>query len=48
MVMLLVSMTGRAKTLPRSGFVQQAVKAGQITVGWFRFASHFSQLQFAP
>ena len=25
MVMLLVSMTGRAKTLPRSGFVQQVI-----------------------
>jgi len=34
MVMLLVSMTGRAKTLPRSGFVQQVIKAGQKTVGF--------------
>jgi hypothetical protein len=48
-MMLLLSMEGSFKiTLPRSGFVQQAVQAGQITVGWFRSASHFSQLQFAP
>jgi hypothetical protein len=26
----------------------QAVQTGQITVGWFRYASPFSQLQFTP
>jgi hypothetical protein len=26
----------------------QTVQAGQITVGWFRYAARFSQLQFAP
>jgi hypothetical protein len=35
-------------TLPRSGFVQQAVQAGQITVGFCSFLAYFSQLQFAP
>ncbi len=47
MVMLLVSMTGRAKTLPRSGFVQQAVKQGQISVGFCSFVAYFNQLKFA-
>jgi hypothetical protein len=49
MTMLLLSMEGCLKvTLPQSGFVQQAIQVGQITVGWFRSATHFSQLQFAP
>ena len=35
MIMLLLSMEGCVKsTLPQSGFVQQAIQAGQITVGY--------------
>jgi hypothetical protein len=47
MVMLLVSMTGRAMTPPRSGFVQQEIKQGQKTVGFCSFVAYFSQLFFA-
>jgi hypothetical protein len=34
-------------TLPQSGFVQQATQAGQITVGFVRFALYYNQLLFA-
>jgi len=43
--MVLLSMDGSLKaTLPRSGFVQQGIKAGQITVGFCSYVAYFNQL----
>jgi len=47
MVMLLVSMNAGLFTLPRSGFVQQVIKAGQKTVGFCSLVAYFNQLFLA-